>query len=424
MKIGGQILWNITPICETSQIYYLMVRRPMKDVLGNHFKDRLFHLVHWLSITQKLRRTSQESINLERKSYLDCSSDTHCTRREFGRVTYWLQILRSWRRWTHQKSTQKDSMRKRWYFPKKKESLFSNRRWTNQNPSEEIKTWEHPPWYGSDHFKERVTLIFLENQKGLFHHLTTHFRMLVKRLMMFGPCQETSYTAITLNPESNFTRREKNHSLFHWSTLTYPELLVQIWMSNKRNASTIIGMLMVKRLVGSLDRFHPVYFIGRKTSRRIYMVKVEINEKTADIQARSFMARNLENNGERMPSWRRSKSGRMRSSIWITHENCKGSIPLTRRIRNSKKPSRMLVRNWKHLWLLLCPAKLWRRIVGVVHPIKLLQDLRVFWKLMNPKDCVCENHYQIIMKIILQENVVIHYSITIWFTNLFLCLKP
>ena len=32
---------------------------------------------------------------------------------EFGRVTYWLQTLRSWRRWTHRKSTQKDSMRKR-----------------------------------------------------------------------------------------------------------------------------------------------------------------------------------------------------------------------------------------------------------------------------------------------------------------------
>ena len=25
----------------------------------------------------------------------------------------------------------------------------------------------------------------------------------------------TTFTAITLNPESNFTRREKNHSLFH-----------------------------------------------------------------------------------------------------------------------------------------------------------------------------------------------------------------
>ena len=56
---------------------------------------------------------------------------------------------------------------------------------------------------------------FLENQKGLFHHLTTHFRMPVKRLMIFGPCQETSFSAITLNPESHFTRREKNHSLFH-----------------------------------------------------------------------------------------------------------------------------------------------------------------------------------------------------------------
>ena len=93
MKIGGQIPLNAKPICETSQISYLMGRRPVKDVLGNHLKDQLFHLVHWLSIIQKLRRISQESINLERKSYLDCSSDTHCTREEFGRVTYWLQTL-------------------------------------------------------------------------------------------------------------------------------------------------------------------------------------------------------------------------------------------------------------------------------------------------------------------------------------------
>ena len=45
MKIGGQIPWNATPICETSQIHYLMGRRPMKDVLGNHLRDLLFHLV-------------------------------------------------------------------------------------------------------------------------------------------------------------------------------------------------------------------------------------------------------------------------------------------------------------------------------------------------------------------------------------------
>ena len=68
MKGGGQIPWDAIPICETSQIYYLMGRRPMKDVLGNHLEDRLFHLVHWLNITLYMRRTSQESMNLERKS--------------------------------------------------------------------------------------------------------------------------------------------------------------------------------------------------------------------------------------------------------------------------------------------------------------------------------------------------------------------
>ena len=96
----------------------------MKDVLGNHLKDRSFRLVHWLSITLLLRRTSQESINLERKSYLDCSLDMHCTRVEFGKVTYWLQTLRSWRRWTHRKSSRKRLNAKEVTFPTEVENSF------------------------------------------------------------------------------------------------------------------------------------------------------------------------------------------------------------------------------------------------------------------------------------------------------------
>ena len=42
------------------------------------WKDRSFRLVHWLS---------KESISLERKSYMEFSLDTLCTRGEFGRVT-------------------------------------------------------------------------------------------------------------------------------------------------------------------------------------------------------------------------------------------------------------------------------------------------------------------------------------------------
>ena len=48
-----------------------------QDVLGNHLKDQLFHLVHMLSITLQLRRTSQGSINFGKKVLLGlfCSSD-------------------------------------------------------------------------------------------------------------------------------------------------------------------------------------------------------------------------------------------------------------------------------------------------------------------------------------------------------------
>ena len=35
-----------------------------------------------------------------------------------------------------------------------------------------------------------------------------------------------------------------------------------------------------------------------------------------------------------------------------------------------------------------------------------------------------ESLFQIIMRTILQEKETIHYNITIWDTNLFLCIKP
>ena len=112
----------------------------------------------------------------------------------------------------------------------------------------------------------------------------------------------------------------------------------------------------------------------------------------------------------------------MKSSILKTQENCEGSISSTRRTRNSKKPSRTRVRSWKHQWLLLRHVKLWK-IVGVVHPTKLKQNLRVFWKLMNLRECVWEIRHRIIIKTISQEKETIHCSSTFWFTNLFLCLK-
>ena len=157
MKIVGQIPRNVVPICETFKISCLMGKLHTRGVLETHLKDQSFRLVHWLSITQNLRKTSQESINLERQSCLDCSLDTLWTRRDFGRVTYWSQTLWSWKRWTHQKCTLKDSTQRKQFFPKKMENWFFQSQMDESNFLEEVRNWEHPPRYGNTHFEEKVT---------------------------------------------------------------------------------------------------------------------------------------------------------------------------------------------------------------------------------------------------------------------------
>ena len=92
MKIGVHILWNVIPVCETFKISCLVGKLHTKGVLENILKDQSFRLVHWLSITLSLRKTSQESINLERKSYLD--SEVYSRRLK-------VEIFSS-RRWTNQ----------------------------------------------------------------------------------------------------------------------------------------------------------------------------------------------------------------------------------------------------------------------------------------------------------------------------------
>ena len=55
--------------------------------------------------------------------------------------------------------------------------------------------------------------------------------------------------------------------------------------------------------------------------------------------------------------------------------------------------------------------------MGVVDLTKTRQNLRVFWKPVNPPECVWGILNLQITKIILQEKVRIHCSTTIWFTK-------
>ena len=294
MKIGGRIPWNALPICETFKISYLMGRPHVTDVLGNHLRDRSFRLVHWLSITLSLRRTSQESIILERKSYLDCSSDTLCTRGEFGRVTYWLQTLRSWRRWTHRKSTQKDSMQKRLYFKKKKENLFfrvADGRIKLPGGDQDLRTStfiQERPIRGESHVDFRESEGSLPPPQDSFpdageaindfwsmsgsfiyrHHVEP-------RVKLYSPREESfpiplKYIDVSRTTHTNSDVKQERRIDDYWN------------------------------IDGSRDMLDPwTGFTRRKNFRWIYVVRGETDKKAANIQARSFMARILDEIGKK-----------------------------------------------------------------------------------------------------------------------------
>ena len=149
--------------------------------------------------------------------------------------------------------------------------------------------------------------------------------------------------------------------------------------------------------------------------------RVEIDEKTVDIQARSFMARTLEINGKHAnlkekQKWsdeklHLEKARKLRGINFIDPEDTE----FKETIKNARKKLETSVAP-------AMPCKIMRNC-GSGASNKLTRNLRVFWKLMNPQECVWEIRYRIIMKTILQEKVKIHYSTTTWFINLFLCLK-
>ena len=91
----------------------------------------------------------------------------------------------------------------------------------------------------------------------------------------------------------------------------------------------------------------------------------------------------------------------MKNQNSIMLEDYEEFISLTLRTRNSKKPLRMLARDWKHQWLPLRLARHARK-VRKRRPVARLMitspNLRVSWKPVTPQECEWENLYQIIGK--------------------------
>ena len=166
MKVGGQILWNCYTYLRNVTDLWSDGKTPYERRFGQPFKGPIVPIgsIGWVSPYNCEGQVKSPSIWKESLTWI-VPRITLCMRGEFGRVTYWLQTLRSWRRWTHRKSTRKDSKRKRWYFPNKENSFFQSQM-DESKPLEETRTWEHPPWHGRDQFKERVNIDFLGESEG------------------------------------------------------------------------------------------------------------------------------------------------------------------------------------------------------------------------------------------------------------------
>ena len=131
------------------------------------------------------------------------------------------------------------------------------------------------------------------------------------------------------------------------------------------------------------------------------MVWGETDKTASDIQARSFYGQNSGEGRQRTLRWERSINGQLQNQSSIMQEDYEEFISVTLKTRRSKKPFRMLARNWKHQCLPPCLARLVRKTSmerPVADPMSSNQNLRASWKPVNPQECVWKNLYRIIMR--------------------------
>ena len=113
MKNGGRTPWNVSVIFEIFKISCLMGGHHMKGGSEYHLKVWFFRLEQWSNITLSLRRTYRDYINSFGPKVLPGTFLGYALHAVSGRETYWSQTLRNWKRWTHLKSTQRDSMQRK-----------------------------------------------------------------------------------------------------------------------------------------------------------------------------------------------------------------------------------------------------------------------------------------------------------------------
>ena len=166
----------------------------------------------------------------------------------------------------------KDSMRKRWYFPK--ENLFFQSQMDESNVLEEIRTWEHPPWYGIDQLKGRKSRRFSWRIRRV--SFTTWW-------LVSGCRWSDTWLLVPIRklhvPPSRWT---KSQTLLTERRIIPCSTEIQWRLQNYKNKfgcyagaphRWLLEHRWIRRCVWSLDRFHTIFSIGRETSKRTNVVR-------------------------------------------------------------------------------------------------------------------------------------------------------
>ena len=341
-------------------------------------------------------------------------------------MTYWLQTLRSWRRWTHRKSTQKRLNAKEVIFPEKVEFIFpiADGRIKPPGGDQDLRTStliRQRPIRGESHidFLGESEGSHPQSQNSLpdageamndFWSMSGNFifrHHVEPRVKLYSPREESfpiplKYIDVTRTTHTNLDVKQEKRIDDYWNIDGSRDLLIlgkvshNLLYSKKKLLTDICG---------------PGWRLTRKllTSRPDYLwpelwEKLGKNAKLKEKQKkRSHEKLHLDN------------AQKLRGIYFIDPEDKE----FKETIKNARKKLETPVAP-----AMPCKISKNNKNCGMVNRVRSNQNLRVFWKLVNLQDCVWENHCRLIMKTILQEKETIHYSIIIWFTNLFLCLKP
>ena len=203
----------------------------------------------------------------------------YCTRGESGKETSWSQTLKNWRRWTHLKSTQEDSMQRKCWRRWNVSILYSQTQMEqSKNPGRDRRlrpyTWiRDRPERGEDQE------VFRGESDGLFSpnpFQDDSTRDDAEAQNDFCLLREISFIVITWNPWSNCTCRKRR--IISYSDEVHRRYQNNTYITGRIVRKTdwwLLERRWRKRIIWCMDRHHKIPHIERKATWRIYMVGVE-----------------------------------------------------------------------------------------------------------------------------------------------------